>query len=871
MSNEIKHEIEKDRLLDNCSEAIKQLQLESCHLPENTSFTSDMWQVEDLYRRLDSTFKHGLKRVSDGYWLFVRKISHKSVVAIIDNFPNVQADSEKGYAWLHLAINDHTLESYLQFVMSDQTDVKKFYMPNAMLRDLQRLNVLVMLLAGLEHLPLSITWDDFCKFRRGSVCTVSSEPDCDSDVEEADCTSLESYNLNDEQSLKESIDDDDDDPEIAAVTLVTFDPKTGLPIKFIQENEVVHSSTRMTRKRKKPNSINNNNNNVNLEIDPQKTVVNYKNNIATRLMTHRIEQADREKFLKSILNNQTNLFKKDASNNESDTVLKSPVRGAEEKSLYDQIETDKKIEILSTNLRVVKLNSEESLLDMSERGVPEGQEDPMSISSVSSNIKKPVQVNNKLEAVVLPFPQFQTVSESIVKENTAKLTADISSEVVDGKEQQKQQHNAGEVILDNNFLLIIMLQVIADQDEKVYKVYRGMTGHTVGVPSEIFVVITDQRLYLVRWIKETKCFDIIALVTHSEIEFIQLGLNGQFVNIVCVAPRRRFWISTGDEDSSQNIVSSLEFTMRRNPKVLKSGLPSVYSQNTMQCFVFRKWIAEQLNLDDFESIKISHYAMIRWEDPHAINVTSQLPVRPTKEGFLMYQYSGSKTTFGDENLWRPAFFRLKAGVFYHFNDPLDKMFRSYVQLTERECTGCRRLHNMSRPYTFEMLLANNRSLRLAASSEEEASQWLQEIVLTVAQGPTHKEMNYSSVKSACIIMAENSLFICHEQLESNTLSLLAKASLLDVSSVHLDPSPDSKYCVMEFELVEATESSGDWVLYFISENELQKFISILKSEWRDLYQVPLTVNHELDSFLQKRFSSTQHLFSCNHESPIMQN
>jgi hypothetical protein len=51
-----------------------------------------------------------------------------------------------------------------------------------------------------------------------------------------------------------------------------------------------------------------------------------------------------------------------------------------------------------------------------------------------------------------------------------------------------------------------------------------------------------------------------------------------------------------------------------------------------------------------------------------------------------------------------------------------------------ECAGCRRSTNSDRPHSFEVLLSNGLAFLLAATTEDELNDWLQNLCRAVSGG-----------------------------------------------------------------------------------------------------------------------------------------
>lgn len=74
---------------------------------------------------------------------------------------HAKTDHAKARAWLRLAINEHSLESYLSSAAADSELLGTYYEPHAYLRDEEQIGVLQALLAGISFtMKFDIVVDD---------------------------------------------------------------------------------------------------------------------------------------------------------------------------------------------------------------------------------------------------------------------------------------------------------------------------------------------------------------------------------------------------------------------------------------------------------------------------------------------------------------------------------------------------------------------------------------------------------------------------------------------------------------------------------------------------------------------------------------
>ncbi|XP_067213080.1 pleckstrin homology domain-containing family M member 2 isoform X2 [Linepithema humile] len=117
---------------------------------------------------LDRALRHGLRVERHGYWGTARELSHQDTVVVIHALQSVLTSIGKGRAWLYHTLSEGSFESYLACLLRDSKTLKKQYFPHALVRDVDKTNQLVNLLAGLENvsftLQLDVTYLDICNY-----------------------------------------------------------------------------------------------------------------------------------------------------------------------------------------------------------------------------------------------------------------------------------------------------------------------------------------------------------------------------------------------------------------------------------------------------------------------------------------------------------------------------------------------------------------------------------------------------------------------------------------------------------------------------------------------------------------------------------
>ncbi|XP_068214955.1 uncharacterized protein prd1 isoform X2 [Palaemon carinicauda] len=144
----------KDRIIHEIGRAIKQAQIEWCGVGCVRACTG-RWLVLSL----DAALLHGLHSLNRGYWAAVSSLLDKPSLSMLNNLPYATKPIAKGRSWLCLCLSEGQLEGYLHALTSHRGLLDTYYGPHALLRDPHRTHILLMLVAGLEHLKMAIPMD----------------------------------------------------------------------------------------------------------------------------------------------------------------------------------------------------------------------------------------------------------------------------------------------------------------------------------------------------------------------------------------------------------------------------------------------------------------------------------------------------------------------------------------------------------------------------------------------------------------------------------------------------------------------------------------------------------------------------------------
>ena len=180
--NDKNHSTEiKDILLDDISICIKHLHFITTPGTADDTLTQPADQYGDpdivtndtpsfqaLIHQLDTILLHNLNRVDRGYWPFLKTFSHNNVLTCIDQLTLVRTAIGKGRAWVHIALNDHLMESYFRLFLEDSKPIRSFYKSDAFIRDQERMKLLQTLVSGLDFVNFELNTN--CEYFDKRAC-----------------------------------------------------------------------------------------------------------------------------------------------------------------------------------------------------------------------------------------------------------------------------------------------------------------------------------------------------------------------------------------------------------------------------------------------------------------------------------------------------------------------------------------------------------------------------------------------------------------------------------------------------------------------------------------------------------------------------
>ncbi|XP_033763977.1 pleckstrin homology domain-containing family M member 2-like [Pecten maximus] len=423
--------------------------------------------------------------------------------------------------------------------------------------------------------------------------------------------------------------------------------------------------------------------------------------------------------------------------------------------------------------------------------------------------------------------------------------------------EDEEEIMAGEVRLNNNTKLYLMLDVFDDSDEEFIKAFASRTGHTEGEAKTLFLLVTNHALHLLSQDQSDHRFVKDSSIPYQQLDYISLSLSNQVIQIVCLNRRKQYWITTGSQLVTRSIVDCLSQAIDRGdfdvPKI------SVLTDATTQKIALKKYAAQECRCE-VSDVEICCYSLVHWDDPTTKGNNSDSAYR---EGHLLYKINEVGASLGSTLLstvqdpsaliygtsWKPAYVVLKDGMLCVYASKAGSKPLHFVQLGGDDCTGCRHASNTDRDHCIQIIMANGTTWQLALATDIEANEWLQSLCRAVAQGLENTSKTVSCLP-CCLVLTPQKLLMCHEDIQTSFFRTLGSANLLDITNVLTDPSVNS-YCILEFESHDQGVSADQWVLYFNDGPETERFMQALSSAWSTHYQVDVPDMTITDVALQK--------------------
>lgn len=466
--------------------------------------------------------------------------------------------------------------------------------------------------------------------------------------------------------------------------------------------------------------------------------------------------------------------------------------------------------------------------------------------------------------------QMQDLVDNIINQSDVSLQPHMfeeePEETVLGGEEGSHLY-PGEVMLENNTRLELMLNVFDNSEEQFIRMYVSRLGHTDGDDHPVFMLLTDHNIYLLNQSQTDFKFMKDSCVPYSSIDYISLTISDQVIHIVCKNRRNQYWLTTGSQLVTRSIVDCLQEQMKNH----QDSQLTVLSDAKTQMIALRKHIAKEIHCESSDVV-VACYSLVHWGSD--LEAKRHKVDTAFREGHLLYRVveaSGGLSGLSSQIIstvhdpksllygqsWKSAFVILRDGMLCMYAEKNGKP-TMFVHMGD-DCVGCRRASKSDRDHCIEVIKQDGSSWQLALANETEANDWLQKLCQAVAEGLQKKEASKPSCLPCCAILTSTKLFIFHEDLQISFFRTLGSANIADVICVLVDPSINT-FCILEFESHDGGLSQDKWVFYFNDKAEKGRFLKALSDIWIDFFQIEEMPVYEIEDFsLQRtcRLTATQ--------------
>ncbi|XP_076318579.1 pleckstrin homology domain-containing family M member 2-like isoform X1 [Tachypleus tridentatus] len=906
----------KDSLLRSVQLAVREIHVLASKASPQFVLNGELQEVHFLCERLDKVFLYGLKQLQWGYWPFVQEFCHRNTQDYLKTLELVTSSLGKSRAWLFHSLNECILEAYIRSFLQNPKIVHKFYMQPALFRDEQRTQLLVTILAGLEFVPfqlelnvLSLDRPEFLSSTRINKIHVTASSwslDKDSEGTVPSSSSLESFQEIDvgvvclQNGVEVACERDVVEAQQAEVdnnaTLKETPPEVRIRLQHSIDKDSLNSDdttsdttdvevirTRVVRRRKKVTYVTGNgdklSNNTQMQEELGEKWENREEenqNICNRYsrdsgMCCDISNPEMEDDLEQQRNKSNILLENDASLD---------------------LELLRCTEALNVNSGVTKkVKNSLSPVWMEERGAPEGEEAPHSkhqnqenscsssliqlespnsedseisiydsgkaSSNMIDNVKKSSSVYWGFQGNNLEMNEAETPKISPIEGEKCDCTEIFQNHLIKMKRSDEVSGSQSDLRLHNNTLLFLMLEVFEDEDEVFYKMFLTATEFVEGHGQHIFLLLTSKCLYVLQPGISVYKFHKLLHFTYSELDCVLLFLNYQGFLLISQDRIKKFPVWTASEHLTRSIISSLELAVRGSKSC---ALPCVPTDCIGQITMLKKALSAEIKCE-VADLEIHHYVLTYWDNHKRGHSSPGTLGGPRRSGFLMYRTKRGRNRI--PNSWKPAYFVLKAGVLYCFDQEGVTEPKFFIHLRFPYCGGCRRLPLEDKPHLFELILPNWDSLQMAASDDNEASDWLQDFLHTVSLADRILEVDPPLPYQCCLVLAGDFMFTILENNHGGEVkAVLGKTNITDILTLSTDEEMPN-YCILEFDCTEVDNCSGEWIFYFVTEHEQNKFVDVVSGLWENLFKIPLARSVSKDLSLRRK---CQERWSCTCQS-----
>ncbi|KAB0402258.1 hypothetical protein E2I00_013723, partial [Balaenoptera physalus] len=828
--------------------------------------------LQRLCEHLDHALLYGLQDLSSGYWVLVVHFTRREAIRQIEVLQHVATNLGRSRAWLYLALNENSLESYLRLFQENLGLLHKYYVKNALVCSHDHLTLFLTLVSGLEfirfdldlylldfedRLPSSVHGSDSLSLNSfNSVTSTTLEWDdsaiapSSEDGDLTDTSPTQRHNpFNEDQA--ETVSSSDTTP-VHTASQEKGEPHTPDLPDTCTELEVIRSETEGPggtaegSERAEPGQ-------VGLLIPEMKdTSMERVGQPLSKVIDQLNGQLDPSAWC-SHVEPPNQSFRTGSPGDAPERppfcdfseglpapmdfyrfTVESPSTVASGGGHHDPAGPGQPLHVPGSPAAA---GQEE---EGGGRG-PGPASRPLEDTPGETREPEAQELETRLPLVGEgPVPEREPGAQETLcrlkrEQPSPCLSSAEDSGVDEGQGSPAEMSHSAELSVDNNHLLLLMLHVFRENEEQLFKMIRMSTGHMEGNLQLLYVLLTDCYVYLLRKGATEKPYLVEEAVSYNELDYVSVGLDQQAVKLVCTNRRKQFLLDTADVALAEFFLASLKSAMIKGCR--EPPYPSVLTDATMEKLALAKFVAQESKCEDPQDESLGRIPCHCSPPEGAI----------TKEGMLHYK---AGTSYLGKEHWKTCFVVLSNGILYQYPDRTDVTPLLSVNMGGEQCGGCRRSSTTDRPHAFQVILADRPCLELSAGSEAEMADWMQHLCQAVSKGVIPQGVTPSPCIPCCLVITDDRLFTCHEDCQTSFFRSLGAAQLADISAVSTEPGKE--YCVLDFSQ-DSQQPLPPWVIYLSCTSELDRFLSALNSGWKTIYQVDLPRKAIQEASNKKKF------------------
>ena len=412
------------------------------------------------------------------------------------------------------------------------------------------------------------------------------------------------------------------------------------------------------------------------------------------------------------------------------------------------------------------------------------------------------------------------------------------------KRPDREMKPVEEVRISQNNQLMLRVDILISQEERILKVFRAFDSKYLGLFSTIYILLTDRAVYTMVENGTEGTFRKQDAISYPDLDYITIGVNWQLITIY-KKNFSSFTCYTGNEQLSKCLLGAIRQGMA-------AGMYSTLSLNVVDNDQKRtKKLSYLLEMKEHE---IRHFSIVTSGPLRGRFTTEDEEKDP--EGYDhdvgLSGYLNWKKPRMFISTWSDGYFVLKDSVLCQFNLKTETQPKIALNLSGGSA-GCRRLpEEGDRLFLMEVTSRDGTSIKISMRNEKELICWIQGICEEVAgRGIQESKAHSQSLVMNCgLVLTPDLLCLTLEHEES--MKKLSLSYVMDLNQIEVEQG--KPYCILKFDSI-------DWLICFSSEYELGRFERCLAIQWENVYKISLTFAEVTDPSVLLRANQLMELMA----------